>query len=92
MNPVPVMKLVEVIRAIQTTDATAKFVHDLAADLGKTTAESRDVPGLYRESHFDAAHQRSESSRCSRASARRMRSHGRKARLIIRWAPSSSPI
>jgi len=46
MNPVPVMKLVEVIRAIQTSDATAKFVHDLAADLGKTTAESRDVPGF----------------------------------------------
>jgi len=46
MNPVPVMKLVEVIRAIQTSDATAKFVHDLAAQLGKTTAESRDVPGF----------------------------------------------
>jgi 3-hydroxybutyryl-CoA dehydrogenase len=40
------MKLVEVIRAIQTSDATAKFVHDLAAQLGKTTAESRDVPGF----------------------------------------------
>lgn len=46
MNPVPVMKLVEVIRAIQTTDATAEFVHRLAADLGKTTAESRDFPGF----------------------------------------------
>lgn len=46
MNPVPVMKLVEVIRAIQTTDATAKFVHDLAVDLGKTPVESRDVPGF----------------------------------------------
>lgn len=46
MNPVPVMKLVEVIRAVQTTDATAKFVHDLAANLGKTSVESRDFPGF----------------------------------------------
>ena len=46
MNPVPVMKLVEVIRAIQTTDATAKFVHDLAVRLGKTPVESRDFPGF----------------------------------------------
>ena len=46
MNPVPVMKLVEVIRAIQTSDATAKFVHDLAIDLGKVPVESRDFPGF----------------------------------------------
>jgi 3-hydroxybutyryl-CoA dehydrogenase len=46
MNPVPVMRLVEVIRAVQTTDATAKFVHDLAANLGKTSVESRDFPGF----------------------------------------------
>jgi 3-hydroxybutyryl-CoA dehydrogenase len=46
MNPVPVMRLVEVIRAIQTTDATAKFVHDLALALGKTPVESRDFPGF----------------------------------------------
>ena len=46
MNPVPVMKLVEVIRAIQTSEGTAKFVHDLAAGLGKTSVESRDFPGF----------------------------------------------
>ena len=46
MNPVPVMRLVEVIRAVQTTDATAKFVHALAADLGKTSVESSDFPGF----------------------------------------------
>ncbi|MBV8074458.1 MAG: 3-hydroxybutyryl-CoA dehydrogenase [Candidatus Eremiobacteraeota bacterium] len=46
MNPVPVMKLVEVIRAIQTSDATAKFVHDLAVQLGKVPVESRDYPGF----------------------------------------------
>src|SRR5262249_30289498 len=46
MNPVPVMKLVEVIRAIQTDDETARFVHELAADFGKTSVESRDFPGF----------------------------------------------
>ena len=46
MNPVPVMKLVEVIRAIQTSEATAKFVLDLARGLGKTPVESRDYPGF----------------------------------------------
>ena len=46
MNPVPVMKLVEVIRAVQTSDKTAKFVHDLATNLGKTPVESRDFPGF----------------------------------------------
>jgi 3-hydroxybutyryl-CoA dehydrogenase len=46
MNPVPVMRLVEVIRAIQTSDATARFVLDLARDLGKIPVESRDSPGF----------------------------------------------
>ena len=46
MNPVPVMKLVEVIRGIATSDETAQFVHDLAVELGKTPVESRDFPGF----------------------------------------------
>jgi 3-hydroxybutyryl-CoA dehydrogenase len=45
-NPVPVMKLVEVIRGIATDDATYRAVADLAARLGKTTALSEDFPGF----------------------------------------------
>lgn len=45
-NPVPVMKLVEVIRAGSTSDATAAAVVALARDLGKVPAEANDFPGF----------------------------------------------
>ncbi len=45
-NPVPVMKLVEVIRGIATDDATYEAVSALAATLGKTVALSEDFPGF----------------------------------------------
>jgi 3-hydroxybutyryl-CoA dehydrogenase len=45
-NPVPVLKLVEVIRALQTSDETAAAVVRLARDLGKEPAEARDFPGF----------------------------------------------
>jgi 3-hydroxybutyryl-CoA dehydrogenase len=45
-NPVPVMKLVEIIRGIATDDATYAAVAALAARLGKTTALSEDFPGF----------------------------------------------
>ena len=45
-NPVPVLKLVEVIRAVQTSDATAAAIVQLARDLGKEPAEARDFPGF----------------------------------------------
>ena len=45
-NPVPVLKLVEVIRAVQTSDETAAAVVALAEELGKTPAEARDLPGF----------------------------------------------
>jgi 3-hydroxybutyryl-CoA dehydrogenase len=45
-NPVPVLELVEVIRAVQTSDATASAVVALARDLGKTPAEANDFPGF----------------------------------------------
>ena len=45
-NPVPVLKLVEVIRAVQTSDETAEAVVELARDLGKVPAEARDFPGF----------------------------------------------
>jgi 3-hydroxybutyryl-CoA dehydrogenase len=45
-NPVPVLKLVEVIRAVQTSDETAAAIVGLAVDLGKVPAEARDFPGF----------------------------------------------
>jgi len=45
-NPVPVLKLVEVIRGLDTSDATAQAITGLAEDLGKTPAEARDLPGF----------------------------------------------
>lgn len=46
MNPVPVMKLVEVIRALTTSDDTFKTTMDLTVKFGKTPAESSDYPGF----------------------------------------------
>ena len=46
MNPVPVMKLVEIIRGIATTDETYQAVRDLSLELNKTPVEVRDVPGF----------------------------------------------
>lgn len=46
MNPVPVMKLVEVIRGMATSDETYKTVIDLVNVLGKTSVTSKDYPGF----------------------------------------------
>ncbi|MBU6375406.1 MAG: 3-hydroxybutyryl-CoA dehydrogenase [Bdellovibrionales bacterium] len=46
MNPVPVMKLVEAIRGIQTSDETFTKVRELAEKMGKTVVEAKDVPGF----------------------------------------------
>jgi 3-hydroxybutyryl-CoA dehydrogenase len=45
-NPVPVMKLVEVVRTPATADETARAVVELARELGKTPAEANDFPGF----------------------------------------------
>jgi 3-hydroxybutyryl-CoA dehydrogenase len=45
-NPVPVLKLVEVIRGVDTSDETAAAIVALAHDLGKEPAEARDFPGF----------------------------------------------
>lgn len=46
MNPVPVMKLVEVIRGYATSDATCSKVMDLSQSLGKIPVEVNDYPGF----------------------------------------------
>ncbi len=46
MNPPPVMKLIEIVRAVQTSDETWKRTVALAEGLGKTVASSNDSPGF----------------------------------------------
>src|ERR1043166_7943687 len=46
MNPVPIMKLVEVIRGAATSDATYAKVRELSEKLGKTPLECQDYPGF----------------------------------------------
>ena len=46
MNPVPVMKLVEIIRGAATTDETYQSVHGLTEKLGKIPLECNDSPGF----------------------------------------------
>jgi 3-hydroxybutyryl-CoA dehydrogenase len=45
-NPVPVLKLVEVVRGLETSDETASAIVALAGDLGKTPAVANDSPGF----------------------------------------------
>jgi 3-hydroxybutyryl-CoA dehydrogenase len=46
MNPVPIMKGVEIIRSLVTGDDVAKAVEELAVKLGKTVVRSNDAPGF----------------------------------------------
>lgn len=46
MNPVPVMKLVEVIKGLQTSEDTLTTVLDMAKSMNKITSTARDTPGF----------------------------------------------
>lgn len=46
MNPVPVMKLVEGIRGLRTSDATFRTMKELSERMGKTVVEANDYPGF----------------------------------------------
>lgn len=46
MNPVPVMKLVEVIRGLATSEETLKVTNELSEKLGKTPVPANDFPGF----------------------------------------------
>lgn len=46
MNPVPVMKLVEIIPALQTENSVFEAIKKLAADIGKTAVSVKDAPGF----------------------------------------------
>jgi len=46
MNPVPIMKLVEIIRGLPTDDATFQTTKEISEKMGKTVAEAQDYPGF----------------------------------------------
>ena len=46
MNPVPVMKLVEIIRGLETSDEVYQIIEDMSKDIGKTPVEVNDFPGF----------------------------------------------
>ena len=46
MNPAPVMKLVEIVRALQTSDTTYDVACDFVKKLGKTLVTTKDMPGF----------------------------------------------
>lgn len=46
MNPVPMMKLVEIIRALQTSDEVYALIEELSTQIGKTPVECNDSPGF----------------------------------------------
>lgn len=46
MNPVPVMKLVEIIRGLQTSDETYKAIQEMTKELSKVPVEVEDFPGF----------------------------------------------
>ena len=46
MNPVPMMALIEVIRALQTSDAVYQRVHEFSETIGKIPVEANDSPGF----------------------------------------------
>lgn len=46
MNPVPIMKLVEIIRGYNTSDEVTKLIMDLSVKLGKVPVEVNDYPGF----------------------------------------------
>jgi 3-hydroxybutyryl-CoA dehydrogenase len=46
MNPVPLMKLVEIVRGLPTSEATYQTTVELAQRFGKTTIGARDIPGF----------------------------------------------
>ena len=90
-NPVPVLQLVEVIRALQTSDETAAAIVALAEDLGKTPAEANDFPGFVSNRILmpfvnEAAYVLMEGVAEPRRSTRSRSSASR-----TRWARSPSP-
>ena len=60
MNPVPVMKLVELVRGIATEEETFTTAKEFVASLDKTITVAEDFPGLHRQPHPAADDQRGD--------------------------------
>jgi 3-hydroxybutyryl-CoA dehydrogenase len=45
-NPAPIMKLVEVVKSLVTSDETSQFAYDFAIALGKDPVKTKDIPGF----------------------------------------------
>src|ERR1700748_1807437 len=75
MNPVPMMALVEVIRALQTSDAAFNLTMDLSKKLGKTPVARQRRPRLRPQPRPHASHQRSRLHRDGRRRHARSRRH-----------------
>ena len=58
-NPAPVMKLLELINGIATSDETYAKIEQLSKDLGKTPVKVNDFPGLRRQPYRNPDAQRS---------------------------------
>ena len=56
MNPVPVMKLVEIISGLATSEQTLKITLDLAKAMEKVTTHSKDMPGFIANRYFIKYH------------------------------------
>ena len=54
MNPVPIMKLVEIIRGYNTSDEVMKFITDNLQKISKVSVEVNDYPGFVSQSNFNA--------------------------------------
>ena len=86
-NPVPLMKLVEVVSGLQTEPAVAAAIFDLAGRWGKTPVHARSTPGLHRQPHRPAVLRRG-----ARAAARARRRAGDDRRLPARRRLSHGPV
>ncbi len=90
-NPVPVLKLVEVVRGRETSDETATKIVALAEALGKTPAVANDFPGFV-SNRILMPYSTRPSGRCTTASPSRRRStRSRSSASRTRWGRSRSP-
>ena len=80
MNPVPVMKLVELVRGIATEDRTFEAAKAFVQKLDKTATVAEDFPGLHRQPHPAADDQRGDLYALRRRRLRRFDRHGHAAR------------
>ena len=90
-NPVPVLKLVEVISADETSEETRAAIVALAEDLGKVPAEARDSPGFVSNRILMPFLNEAAYALRRALPSRRRSTLSRSSASRIRWARSRSP-